>query len=212
MLKIVKAEFLKSAIKRNDYPQREDVEFAFFGRSNAGKSSLINFILNRRNLVKVGSTPGKTQTVNFFLIEATNSNAHRVRFILTDLPGYGYAKLAKENVKEIDAMLYEYCTNRQNLKKVFLLMDVRREATDVEKATIDFFYKLEIEPTLVLTKADKIAKTKLPNRIKEINESFKKITGSTCDMQEENNLEMLSTSTLRNYGKDEILNAIERCL
>ena len=110
MLKILNSEFIKSATKKAEYPSNTpSIEFAFFGRSNAGKSSLINLLLNRKNLVKVGSKPGMTQSVNFFLVNSVlenSSNAKKTSFILTDLPGYGYAKLNKDSVKNSDIMWY----------------------------------------------------------------------------------------------------------
>lgn len=200
MLKILNSSFVKSATKKTEYPDNTHlVEFAFFGRSNAGKSSLINLLLNRKNLVKVGSKPGKTQSVNFFLINGileTSLNQKKMSFILTDLPGYGYARLNKNMVKNIDAMLYEYCTNRSNLKKMFLLMDIRRDVTEAETKTVDFFKRLEISVVVLATKADKIAKTTIQNRVKELEKAFSEVP-------------VIATSTLKSFGKNEILSMIE---
>ncbi len=200
MLKILNSEFIKSAIKKEEYPNDVSLtEFAFFGRSNAGKSSLINLLLNRKNLVKVGSKPGMTQSVNFFLVNAileSSSNAKKMPFILTDLPGYGYAKVNKNTVKNIDAMLYEYCINRKSLKMIFLLMDIRRDVTDIELKTISFFKELNIKVTVIATKADKIAKTTIQNRVRELEKAFYDVP-------------VISTSTLKCYGKKEIISIIE---
>ena len=200
MLKILNSEFIKSAIKKEEYPNDVSLtEFAFFGRSNAGKSSLINLLLNRKNLVKVGSKPGMTQSVNFFLINAileSSSNAKKMAFILTDLPGYGYAKVNKNTVKNIDAMLYEYCINRKSLKMIFLLMDIRRDVTDIELKTISFFKELNIKVTVIATKADKIAKTTIQNRVRELEKVFYDVP-------------VIPTSTLKCYGKKEIISIIE---
>ena len=200
MLKILNSEFIKSAIKKEEYPNDVSLtEFAFFGRSNAGKSSLINLLLNRKNLVKVGSKPGMTQSVNFFLVNAileSSSNAKKMPFILTDLPGYGYAKVNKNTVKNIDAMLYEYCINRKSLKMIFLLMDIRRDVTDIELKTISFFKELNIKVTVISTKADKIAKTTIQNRVRELEKAFYDVP-------------VISTSTLKCYGKKEIISIIE---
>ena len=200
MLKILNSEFIKSAIKKEEYPNDVSLtEFAFFGRSNAGKSSLINLLLNRKNLVKVGSRPGMTQSVNFFLVNTvfeSSSNAKKTAFILTDLPGYGYAKVNKNTVKNIDAMLYEYCINRKLLKTIFLLMDIRRDVAEAELKTISFFKELNIKVIVIATKADKIAKTTIQNRVKELEKVF-------CDVS------VIPTSTLKGYGKKEILSMIE---
>lgn len=200
MLKILNSEFIKSATKKNEYPNDHSLaEFAFFGRSNVGKSSLINLLLNRKNLVKVGSRPGMTQSVNFFLVNTvfeSSSNAKKTAFILTDLPGYGYAKVNKNTVKNIDAMLYEYCINRKLLKTIFLLMDIRRDVAEAELKTISFFKELNIKVIVIATKADKIAKTTIQNRVKELEKVF-------CDVS------VIPTSTLKGYGKKEILSMIE---
>ena len=205
MLKIVSSQFVKSAVKKDDYPSFPYVEFAFFGRSNAGKSSLINFILNRKNLVKVSSTPGKTQSVNFFLIEGTTgqsssaSSVQKTSFILSDLPGYGYASLNKSLIKDIEAMLYEYCTNRTMLKQIFLLLDIRREEVGVEKNILRFFQETGVKVSVVATKVDKIAKTKIKSAIDRIKKDL--------DMQ---SIVIVPTSTTKKYGRDELLSLIER--
>ena len=167
-MKIINAEFIKGAVKAEQFPEIGVSEFAFFGRSNAGKSSLINMLVNRKNLVKTGSRPGMTREVNFFLVNrpaSLNFNPKTKKFsgappkdmfVLTDLPGYGYAKLSGGMTLQIDKMLYEYCTNRPLLKTIFFLMDMRREPTETEKESIDFFHGLNIEIVIVGTKADKI--------------------------------------------------------
>lgn len=200
MLKILNSEFIKSAKKKAEYPSNTpSIEFAFFGRSNAGKSSLINMLLNRKKLVKVASRPGMTQSVNFFLVNSVlenSSNAKKTSFMLTDLPGYGYAKLNKDSVKNIDIMLYEYCTNRKPLKKIFLLMDIRRDVTETEIKTISFFKEINLKVIVIATKADKIAKTKIQSKVKELEKAFYDVP-------------VIPTSTLKGYGKKEILSMIE---
>ncbi|HZK20191.1 MAG TPA: ribosome biogenesis GTP-binding protein YihA/YsxC [Treponemataceae bacterium] len=151
-MQIQKADFIKSAATQSHYPQTNKPEFAFFGRSNAGKSSLINMLVNRKNLVKTGSRPGMTRLINFFLINDS--------FVLTDLPGYGYAQRSKEENKAFDYMLYEYATQRPELKTIFFLMDLRRPPTNVEKDTILYFENFDIEVIVVATKADKLSNNK----------------------------------------------------
>ena len=133
-------------------------------------AELINMLVNRKNLAKTGSRPGMTREVNFFLVNrpaSLNFNpktkkfsgpAPKDMFVLTDLPGYGYAKLSGGMTLQIDKMLYEYCTNRPLLKTIFFLMDMRREPTETEKESIGFFHGLNIEVVIVGTKADKIGK------------------------------------------------------
>lgn len=165
-LKIINAEFVKGAVKAEQFPKLGVPEFAFFGRSNAGKSSLINMLVNRKNLVKTGARPGMTREVNFFLInrpasasaEKTAQKKTAGVFAFTDLPGYGYAKVSGASAQQIDKMLYEYCANRSELKTLFFLMDMRRLPGEMEKNSLVFFQQLNIETVIVGTKADKLGK------------------------------------------------------
>jgi len=148
---VKKCEFLKSAVHRDQYPELELPEIAFSGRSNVGKSSLINSLLNRKKLVKVSSNPGKTRLINFFLINE--------EYVMVDLPGYGYAAVAKSEKAAWGKMIEEYLKYRENLKNVVLLVDIRHEPTADDKLMYDFikYYK---EPVIVVaTKLDKITKS-----------------------------------------------------
>lgn len=197
MLNIVSAKFLKSAILPSEFPQTDFCEFAFFGRSNSGKSSLINMILNRKQLVKTGSTPGVTQTVNFFVVNENKSQS----FTIADLPGYGFAKLKKNKLSEINTMLYDYCLNRKNLVLVFLLMDVRRPPAEVEKDICNFFTEHDINFEIVATKADKLSKSEQLKSQKDLAEYF------SLDFKK-----VILTSTLKKQGRDKIIKAIETLL
>lgn len=210
-MKIINAEFIKGAVKAEQFPEIGVSEFAFFGRSNAGKSSLINMLVNRKNLVKTGSRPGMTREVNFFLVNrpaSLNFNpktkkfsgpAPKDMFVLTDLPGYGYAKLSGGMTLQIDKMLYEYCTNRPLLKTIFFLMDMRREPTETEKESINFFNKLDIEVIIVGTKADKIGK----------NDQIKAKQAWTAFFNFDEELIIIS-SAAKKTGRDEILSLISK--
>lgn len=210
-MKIINAEFIKGAVKAEQFPEIGVSEFAFFGRSNAGKSSLINMLVNRKNLVKTGSRPGMTREVNFFLVNRPaylNFNPKTKKFsgpppkdmfVLTDLPGYGYAKLSGGMTLQIDKMLYEYCTNRPLLKTIFFLMDMRREPTETEKESIDFFHGLNIEVVIVGTKADKIGKN---DQIKAKND-----WGSFFNFDEEF---IIISSAAKKTGRDNILSLITK--
>ena len=180
MVKIVSAEFIKGAIKSKQFPQTGVPEFAFFGRSNAGKSSLINMLLNRKNLVKTGSKPGMTREINFFIVNAPaktgsaknntgveapqKNNALKV-FTVADLPGYGFAQVSLSERNRIDTMLYDYCTTRSELRTMFFLMDIRRDPTEVERHTLTFFQEQGINTVLTATKADKVSKNEQAKRI-----------------------------------------------
>ena len=149
---IKSAEFVTSAVKPSQYPPADMPEIAFAGRSNVGKSSLINTLINRKRLVKTSTTPGRTQLVNFFAINRA------VTFV--DLPGYGYARVPLPIKKTWGPMVETYLKGRENLKGVVLLMDIRREPQPEEKTFINWLNHYRIPPVLVLTKADKLSKSK----------------------------------------------------
>lgn len=151
-MKIKTAEFIKSAVKPAHYPPEELSEIAFAGRSNVGKSSLINTLVNRKRLVKTSSTPGRTQLINFFNINDA--------VVFVDLPGYGYAKVPKRIQREWGPMIETYLTNRTTLKGVVLLLDIRRNPGAEEKELVDWFNHYGINAILVLTKADKFKRSK----------------------------------------------------
>jgi GTP-binding protein len=146
------AEFVTSAVKIHQYPPSDLPEVAFAGRSNVGKSSLINKLVNRRRLVKTSSTPGRTQLINFFRVNGELS--------LVDLPGYGYAKVPAAVKRQWGPMVEAYIAHRANLKSVVLLMDLRRTPRDEEFHLLDWLHHHRIPSILVLTKADKLSKTK----------------------------------------------------
>ncbi|PIE98665.1 MAG: ribosome biogenesis GTP-binding protein YsxC [Treponema sp.] len=207
-LKITSAEFFKGAVKPEQYPNFNFPEFAFFGRSNVGKSSLINMIVGRKGLVKTGAKPGKTREVNFFLINRPNSTPlkqfdgivsqkNKNLFCLTDLPGYGYAKLSGRRIQDIDRMLFDYCTLRQNLSAIFFLLDMRREPSEVEKNTKLFFDEQKIPVIFIGTKADKLAKNSQINKAKSLSIFF------DCPKER-----IIITSTLKKIGKDKILSRL----
>ena len=148
---IKSAEFVTSAVKPTQYPPSEMPEIAFAGRSNVGKSSLINALVNRKRLVKTSTTPGRTQLVNFFVVNGV------VAFV--DLPGYGYARVPLPIKKTWGPMVETYLKGRENLKGVVLLMDIRRLPREEEKTFIGWLRHYNIPPVLVLTKADKFSKS-----------------------------------------------------
>jgi GTP-binding protein len=149
---IKSAEFVKSAVKPAQYPAAVLPEIAFTGRSNVGKSSLINTLVNRKRLVKTSATPGRTQLINFFLINKT--------FSFVDLPGFGYAKVPASVRKKWGPMIETYLSTRKTLKGVVLIMDVRRIPGIQDLNFIKWLYYYNIPGILILTKADKLSKTK----------------------------------------------------
>ena len=149
-MKVKEIYFLKSARKVEQYPPYDYPEFAFFGKSNVGKSSLINMVMGKKNLVKTGQKPGMTQLINFFILNETIS--------IVDLPGYGYAKAPKKVRQSFNTMLREYISSRENLKLAFLLMDIRRVPSSFEHEMIQLLHSNKIPVAITLTKTDKVSK------------------------------------------------------
>ena len=148
---IVKStEFIKSATKPAHYPPPDLPEIAFAGRSNVGKSSLINVLVNRKNLVRTSNTPGRTQLINFFNVNGT--------FTLVDLPGYGFAKVPLAVKKEWGPMMETYLSRRENLRGVVLILDIRRTPTAEDRQMLDWLRSYGVQPILVVTKCDKVSK------------------------------------------------------
>ncbi|PKL37338.1 MAG: YihA family ribosome biogenesis GTP-binding protein [Spirochaetae bacterium HGW-Spirochaetae-1] len=148
-MKFKNVYYLKSCKKVSDFPQYLYPEFAFFGRSNVGKSSLINMLLNKKNLVKTGQKPGVTQMINFFVADDNLS--------VVDLPGYGYAKVPLEIKKAFLPMIKSYIMNRKNLRLAFLLIDIRRIPGDYESEILALLTGNRIPVAIVLTKCDKVS-------------------------------------------------------
>ena len=156
-MKIRAVEFIKSAVKPAHYPEYDFSEIAFAGRSNVGKSSLINTLINRKDMVKTSSRPGCTQLINFFLV---NGDVPQEELSLVDLPGYGYAKVSKKIRAQWQPMVETYVETRKNLLGLILLMDIRRDPGKEELDMVRWLETKQIPCLLVLTKADKLSKTK----------------------------------------------------
>jgi GTP-binding protein len=148
-MKIISAEFIKSASKPSEYPRESFPELAIAGKSNVGKSSLINALVNRKNLAKTSSSPGRTQLINFFLVNGKIS--------LVDLPGYGYAKVPLQVRKTWKPMVESYLQTRKEIRLVILILDARRGASPDDLALLDWLDYHEILSLIVLTKADKLS-------------------------------------------------------
>lgn len=151
-MEIKKAEFLISSPTLDKCPKDNRIEYAFIGRSNVGKSSLINMLCNHKGLSKTSSTPGKTLLINHFLIND--------EWYLVDLPGYGFAKRSKKVQADIEKMINTYIQQREQLVNLFVLIDVRHEQQKIDRAFIDWLGENEIPFTIVFTKADKLGPVK----------------------------------------------------
>lgn len=150
------AEFIKSAAEKSQFPETDFPEIAFCGRSNVGKSSLINAILGRKKLVKVSNTPGRTQLVNFFRV---NDCCHFV-----DLPGYGFAKAPKHVRLQWEELIVSFLASRKQLAAVVHILDVRRDISEEDSAVFDIFHDAALPVILAISKADKLSKQKRMNR------------------------------------------------
>ncbi|MCP1159987.1 ribosome biogenesis GTP-binding protein YihA/YsxC [Bacillus infantis] len=184
-MKVNSAEIVISAVKPAQYPEESLPEFALAGRSNVGKSSFINKMLNRKNLARTSSKPGKTQTLNFYLI---NEMMHFV-----DVPGYGYAKVSKKEREAWGRMIETYFTSREQLKAAVLIVDLRHPPTKDDIMMYDFLKHHGIRCIIIATKADKIPKTKRQKHFK--------ITKETLELELGDDIVLFSSET--GEGKDE---------
>ncbi len=193
-MKISSVNLEISAVRRSQYPTDNKPEFLLVGRSNVGKSSFINTLINRKNYARTSATPGKTQTINFYLVND--------QFYLVDAPGYGYAEVNKKKQKKFGLMMEDYLTNRKNLKQVFMLVDFRHKLSNDDIMMYNFlkYYKLPV--TIVATKVDKIPITKQQQQRNILLEDLDLVVGD----------EFLMFSNVTKIGKDEIHQKIERTI
>lgn len=191
---INKAELEAVAVKPSQYPPEDLAEIAFAGRSNVGKSSLLNLLVNRKKLAYVSSTPGKTRTINFYRI---NDN-----FRIVDLPGYGYAKIPKKVSEQWGEMIEGYLKMRPNIIKVIQLVDIRHEPSKQDVQMYSYLKNYDLDGVVVATKADKISKGALQ---KHISVMRKKLSMSVEDI-------VIPVSSLKKQGHDELLSVMEEML
>ena len=188
------AEFVKSSPRVEECPGEMIPEYAFIGRSNVGKSSLINHLTNRKKLAKTSGTPGKTQLINHFIINET--------WFLVDLPGYGWAQTSKTNKAAWKKMIEDYLMLRQNLAAVFVLVDIRHEPQKIDLEFIQWLGEEGIPFSIVFTKADKLGK----NQVKSNVASYKKVLKKSWEELPPT----FVTSSVERSGGEEILDFIGR--
>lgn len=192
-MEIKTAEFTLSAPKVSMCPQDKKPEYAFIGRSNVGKSSLINMLTNHKKLAKTSQTPGKTLLINHFIINK--------EWYLVDLPGYGFAKRSKKEVERLDQMIRGYILQREQLVNVFVLVDVRLEPQKIDLEFIEWLGLSSIPFAIVFTKADKLT----PNKARQAVEAYKKTLLETWEELPP----IFLTSAEKREGRDEVLQYID---
>lgn len=193
-MKIKSVDLTISAIRRSQYPTDKKSEYLLIGRSNVGKSSFINTIINRKNFARTSSRPGKTQTINFYNVNN--------EFYLVDAPGYGYAQVSKTKRKKFGLMIEDYIINRKNLKCVFLLIDFRHRPTNDDIIMYNFLKYYKIPTVVVGTKADKVGITVSQKQRNMILNDLDLVVGD----------EFITFSSVNKEGKEEVYKKIERTM
>jgi GTP-binding protein len=190
-VKISSVRFVKSATRPDEFPRDQRPEIAFCGRSNIGKSSLLNALTNARGLARTSSSPGRTQTINFFLIDE--------RLYFVDLPGYGYAKVPKVVKAQWGTMIEDYLQNRHPLKLTLMLVDSRMAPTELDLTMKRWLDHRQIPNAVVLTKTDKISRNQLNQALRTSAETL-------------NTKEIIPFSAVTGFGKDAILTKIRAAI
>ena len=172
-------------------PENELPEIAFAGKSNVGKSSLINGLMNRKSYARISATPGKTQTINFYNINQ--------ELYLVDLPGYGYAKVSEKEKVEWGKLIERYLHGSKQLRAVFLLIDIRHEPSANDKMMYDWIVNQGFEPIIIATKLDKLKRSQVQKHVKQVKEGLKLIPGT----------KIIPFSSVTKQGRDEIWELVE---
>ena len=193
-MRITKSDIETVAVKPSQYPPENLKEIAFAGRSNVGKSSLLNLLTGRKKLAKVSGNPGKTRTINFFLIND--------EFRIVDLPGYGYAKVSKSVFESWGDMMETYIENRPNLVKIVQLVDIRHEPSKQDVQMYGYLKHFGLDGIVVATKADKVSRNQIPGQVKLIRQTL----GLNKDDR------VIPVSALKKTGHEELLDVIEELL
>ena len=193
-MKIHKSDIEATCVRPSQYPPADLPEIAFAGRSNVGKSSLLNLLTSRKSLARVSGSPGKTRTINFYNIDG--------RFRIVDLPGYGYAKVSKSESREWGPMMDKYLSGRENLICVVQLVDSRHEPSKQDVQMYDYLKAYGLDGIVACTKADKLSKSQLSRNVSMIRKCLRMQEGDV----------VVPVSALKRTGAEELLDAIEKRL
>lgn len=193
-MNITRSELETVAVKPNQYPPEGVPEIAFAGRSNVGKSSLLNLLTGRKKLARVSGSPGKTRTINFYRINDT--------FRIVDLPGYGYAKVSKSVSEGWGEMMERYLEQRESLRKVIQLVDIRHAPSAQDRQMYEYLRHYGLDGIVVATKADKVSRNELPKCVKTIRNSLQ------LDAEDL----VIPVSALKKSGYEDLLEEIEKLL
>lgn len=193
-MKVIKSDLEAVAVRKNQYPEDNMKEIAFAGRSNVGKSSLLNLLTNRKKLARVSGSPGKTRTINFYRINDT--------FRIVDLPGYGYAKVSKSISEGWGDMMAQYFENRQGLTRVILLVDIRHSPSEQDIKMAEYIRHYGYNGIVVATKADKVSR----------NEMQKLLSGIRKDLGLSDDEVIIPVSTIKKTGYDKLLEEMDKLI
>ena len=193
-MKITSVDLKISAVRRSQYPTDNQSEYLLVGKSNVGKSSFINTLINRKNYARTSATPGKTQTINFYHVNE--------KFYLVDAPGYGFAMLSKQKQKKFGLMMEDYLKNRPNLKQVFMLIDFRHKPSNDDLMMYNYLKYYKIPVTIVATKTDKVGITLHQRQRNMILEELDLVVGD----------DFIMFSNVTKIGKKEVYEKIERTM
>jgi GTP-binding protein len=203
-MNIIKADYLISSPEIEKCPKADRPEFAFIGRSNVGKSSLINMVVNHHNLAKTSGTPGKTQLINHFTVKALMANDKPMEWYLVDLPGYGFAKVSQNQRKSWEKMIKDYIQKRETLANLFILIDARHEPQEIDINFVNKLGEWGVPFAIVFTKADKETQKVVANHVN----SFMEILEKTWEELPPH----FVTSAVKKTGRGKMLDFIEKVL
>ena len=193
-MEVKKSDLEVIATRRSQYPDTSKPEFLLVGRSNVGKSSFINTLLKRKNLAHTSSRPGKTQTLNFYSVNDS--------FYLIDVPGYGYAQVDKKTQEKFGMMIEEYLKTREQLKRVFMLVDFRHKPSEDDQLMYNFLKYYKVPVTIIATKVDKVGSSKKDKNLQIIKDTLDLVVGD----------DLILFSSVTKLGVDQVLQKIEQLI